>query len=182
MSKFCCKPFQNHISKITLSIIPPSPEPCIPLSQLQQSVKFIFRIGTETHSCQASTHLFTAVTTNTRPQRFFSLIQTCGLVDINQPLPWFFTRWPREDSFPVSRALRGTCRPFKPFLQYFATGPDTGSCQDYEEYEFVDCLSEKTHIIDLLTHYKLQPHKLSQYTLARSPFIQRQGNLLCQGA
>ena len=55
---------------------------------------------------------------------------------------------------------------FKPFLQYFATGPDSDSCQDYEEYEFVECLSEKTQIIDLFTHYKLQPHKLSQYTLA----------------
>ena len=42
---------------------------------------------------------------------------------------------------------------------------DTSSCQDYEEYEFVECLSEETQIIDLL-HTKLQPHKLSQYTLA----------------
>ena len=77
-----------------------------------------------------------------------------------------FTRWPRENSFPVSRALGGTCRPFKPFLQYFATGPDTGSCQDYEEYEFVECLSEETQIFGLFTHCKLQPHKLSQYMLA----------------
>ena len=77
-----------------------------------------------------------------------------------------FTCWPIEHSFPVSRALGGTCRPFKPFLQYFATGPDSDSCQDYEEYEFVECLSEKSQIIDLFTHYKLQPHKLSQYTLA----------------
>ena len=33
---------------------------------------------------------------------------------------------------------------FKPFLQYFATGSDTASCQDYEEYEFVECLLEET--------------------------------------
>ena len=32
---------------------------------------------------------FTAVTTSTRPQRFFSSVQTCGLVDVNQPLPRF---------------------------------------------------------------------------------------------
>ena len=44
----------------------------------------------------------TAVTTNTCPQRVFSSVQTCVLVDVNQPLPWFFTRWPREDSFSVS--------------------------------------------------------------------------------
>ena len=44
---------------------------------------------------------------------------------------------------------------FKPFLQYFATGSDTASCQDYEENEFVECLSEEIQIIDLFTHYKL---------------------------
>ena len=31
--------------------------------------------------------LITAVTTNTCPQRLFSLAQTCGLVDVNQQLP-----------------------------------------------------------------------------------------------
>ena len=41
---------------------------------------------------------FTAVTTNTHPQRVFSLVQTCVLVDVNQLLPWFFTHLPREDS------------------------------------------------------------------------------------
>ena len=52
------------------------------------------------------------------------------------------------------------------FLQYFATGSHTASCQDYEEYELAECLSEETQIIDLFIHYKLQPNKLSQYTLA----------------
>ena len=46
----------------------------------------------------------TAVTTNTRPQMGFSSVQTCVLVDVNQPLPWFFMRWRRVDSFPVSQA------------------------------------------------------------------------------
>ena len=56
---------------------------------------------------------------------------------------------------------------FKPFLQYFATRSDTTSCPVYEEYElFADCLSEETQIIDLFTHCKLQPCKLSQYTLS----------------
>ena len=57
---------------------------------------------------------------------------------------------------------------FKPFVQYFATGSDTAPCQDYEEYEIVECLSEEIQIIDLFKHCKLQPHtcKLSQYTLA----------------
>ena len=48
---------------------------------------------------------------------------------------------------------------FEPFLQYFAAGSDTASCQDYEEKEFVECFSEETQIIDIFTHCKLQPHK-----------------------
>ena len=35
------------------------------------------------------TTFFTAATTNTRPQGVFSSVQICGLVDVNQPLPWF---------------------------------------------------------------------------------------------
>ena len=68
-----------------------------------------------------------------------------------------FTHWPREGCFPVSQALRGKCR-LKPFLQYFAEGSDTASCQDYEGYEFVACMSEETQIIALFKHCKLQPH------------------------
>ena len=43
--------------------------------------------------CQDASELrfFTAATTNTRPQRVFSSVQTCVLVDANQPLPLFFT-------------------------------------------------------------------------------------------
>ena len=90
----------------------------------------------------------------------------CGLVDVNQPVSMVFTRWPREDSFPFSRALGGTFRRLSRFLQCFATGSDTALCQDYEEYEF-ECLSEENQIIDLFTRCKLQPHiKLSRYTLA----------------
>ena len=58
---------------------------------------------------------------------------------------------------------------FKPFLHYFATGSDTScdttSCQDYEECEFVKCVSEENQVIDLFKRCKLQPHKLPQYTL-----------------
>ena len=41
---------------------------------------------------------------------------------------------------------------FQPFLQYFAAGSDTASCQDYEEKEFVERFSEETQIIDIFTH------------------------------
>ena len=60
---------------------------------------------------------------------------------------------------------------FQPFLQYFAAGSDTASCQDYEEKEFVECFSEETQIIDIFTHCKLQPHKLSQYARNSSEFL-----------
>ena len=56
---------------------------------------------------------------------------------------------------------------FQPFLQYFATGSDTASCQDYKEKELVECFSEETQIIDICTHCKLQPHKLSQSLATR---------------
>ena len=118
-------------------------------------------------------YCITAVITNARLQRVFPSVQTCVLVDVNQSLPWFFTRWPREDS-QVLRLLstRKNMSAFQPFLQYFAAGSDTASCQDYEEKEFVECFSEETQIIDIFTHFKLQPHKLSQslWVLASSGF------------
>ena len=55
---------------------------------------------------------------------------------------------------------------FKPVLQYFATGSDTASCEDFEEYEFPERLSEETQIVDSFTDCKLQSHTLSQCTLA----------------
>ena len=58
---------------------------------------------------------------------------------------------------------------FQPFLHYFAAESDTVSCQDYEEKEFAECFSEETQItyIDIFTHCKLQPHKLSQSLATR---------------
>ena len=56
---------------------------------------------------------------------------------------------------------------FQQSLQYFAAESDTALCQDYEEKEFVECFSEETQIIDILTHCKLQQHKLSQSLATR---------------
>ena len=106
---------------------------------------------------------FTAATTNTRPRRVFYWVQTSVLVDVNKPLSYHgFSR------VGLERILfRKNMSAFKPFLQYFAIGYDTASCQDYEENEFVECLSQETQIIDIFTHCKLQPriNKFSQYTL-----------------
>ena len=63
----------------------------------------------------------TAVTTNTRPQRFFSSGSNLRFGgSTNQPLPWVFTCWPRADSFPVSRALGRTSRFCNTLLQDLA--------------------------------------------------------------
>ena len=76
--------------------------------------------------------LFTAVTTNTRPQEVFSSVQTCDF-----------------------SSTRRKMSAFKPCLKYyFATGSDTASCQDYEEYEFVECVSYN-HISFLNTRWQL---------------------------
>ena len=68
--------------------------------------------------------------------------------------------------FPRFSSTQKNMSAFKLFLQYFATGSDNALFQDYEKYEFVECLSEETRIINILIRYKLQPHKLSHYTLA----------------
>ena len=43
-------------------------------------------------------------------QRCFFSVQTCGLMYVNQPLPWFSSVGQEKNSFPVSRALGGKCR------------------------------------------------------------------------
>ena len=193
MSKFCCKPFQNHISKITLSIIPRCPEPCIPRSQLEQSVKFIFRIGTESHSCQASTYLFTAVTTNTRAQRFFSSVQTCGLVDVNQPLPWF-SRVGREKILSPflehSEEHVGLLNRFCNILPQDLTAIHvkitrstnlSSVCRRKLKLSTYLHTISYNHISFLNTRSQLEII-IRNYSCKSSPFIQRQGNPLCQGA
>ena len=54
---------------------------------------------------------------------------------------------------------------FKQFLQNFATGSGTASCQDYVEYEFVECLTEKTRIIDHISFLNLHALNSSEFLL-----------------
>ena len=53
---------------------------------------------------------------------------------------------------------------FKQFLQYFATGSDTSSCQDYEEWDECCCQRE-------LTHCKLQMNNHINFLNIRSQLI-----------
>ena len=79
---------------------------------------------------------------NTSPPRGFSSIQTYGSVNVNQPLT-------KRRFFHPFSSSQMKIMAFKQFLQYFATGSDTSSCQDYKEYD--ECLSDKTQIIDVFT-------------------------------
>ena len=79
---------------------------------------------------------------------FFLRVQTCILVDVNQPLPWFFTR-------------RSTWKNMPAFIKLHV--------RITEEYEFDECLSKETQIMDLFTHCKLQPH--ISFLNARSQLI-----------
>ena len=62
-----------------------------------------------------------------------------------------FTHWPRKESFPVFLSTERKILVLKLFLQYFATGSDTTSCQDYKEYEFVECLLQEIQIVNLIS-------------------------------
>ena len=79
---------------------------------------------------------FTAVTTNTK-LRFGGRQSTLAL----------FTRWPKEDSFPLSRALGGKCRRLSRFW-FISRLQGVRVCG-----VFVKGNTKK-----------LQPYKLSQYT------------------
>ena len=82
---------------------------------------------------------FTAITSNTRPQRVILRFK---------PAVWWmsinryhgFHTLAKRRFFPPFSSTRRNVLAFKPFLQYFATRSDTASCQDYEEYKFVECL------------------------------------------
>ena len=93
--------------------------------------------------CCPTDYKLTAVTTNTLPQRVFS-------GDVNQPLPRFSRVGQVKILSPFLEHSRRKISAFKPFSQYFAIGSDTASCKDYEEYEFVELLSEENQNYQLM--------------------------------
>ena len=96
------------------------------------------------------------------PLKGFHLrVQTCILVDINQPLPWFFMRWPRADSFTVSRALGRTYLRLSCFCNIL---PQDLAQSHVKITRSTNLLSVCRRKLKLLTYalFKLQQHKLSQ--------------------
>ena len=78
-----------------------------------------------------------AVTTNTRPQRFFPSGSNLRFGGRQSTVTMVFHALAQSRFFPRFSSTRKNMPAFKPFLQYFATGSGTASCQDYEEYEFI---------------------------------------------
>ena len=96
---------------------------------------------------------------------FFLQVQTCVLVDVNQPLPWFFTCWPRADSFPVSRALGRTCPRLSRFCNILLQDPAQLHVKITRSTNLLSVCRRKLKLSPY-THCKLQQHKLSQCTFA----------------
>ena len=86
-----------------------------------------------------------------RPQRFFSSGSNLRFGGRQSTVIMVFYALAQSRFFPRFSSTRKNMPAFKPFLQHFAAGSGTASCQDYEEYEFVECLSEETQIIALHT-------------------------------
>ena len=96
---------------------------------------------------------------------FFRRVQTCVLVDVNQPLSWFFTRWPRADSFPVSRALGRTCPRLSRFCNILLQDPAQLHVKITRSTNLLSVCRRKLKLSPY-THCKLQQHKLSQCPFA----------------
>jgi len=124
----------------------------------------VYIFGKPEKKCQESRYIVMYSGYHYRPERFKPAVRWTSINRYHG-----FHALAKRRFFTRFSSTRRKMSAFKPFLQYFASGSDTASCQDYQEYEFVECLSEEIQIIDLFTHcIKLQPHmhKLSQYTLA----------------
>ena len=85
------------------------------------------------------------------PQRFLSSGSNLHFGGHQSTVTVIFHALAQSRFFHRFSSTRKNISAFKPFLQYFATGSGTVSCQDYKEYEFVECLSEEIKIIDLCT-------------------------------
>ena len=79
----------------------------------------------------------------TRAVKVLSSVQTCGLVDVNQMFPWFSRVFQEKILSPFLEHLEENVG-VEAVFAIIATGSDTASSQDNEEYESVECLSQET--------------------------------------
>ena len=99
----------------------------------------------------------------------FLRVQTCVLVDVSQPLPWFFTRWPRADSFTVFRALGRKCLRLSCFCNILLQDPAQLHVKITRSTNLLSVCRRKLKLSPY-THCKLQPHNISQCTFATRSF------------
>ena len=108
---------------------------------------------------------FTAVTTNTRPQRFFSSGSNLRFGGRQSTVTMVFHALPRADSFPVSRALGRTCPRLSRFCNILLQHPAQLHLKITRSTNLLSVCRRKL-ILSPYTHCKLQPNKLSQCTFA----------------
>ena len=105
----------------------------------------------------------------TRALRYFFFGSNLRLGGRQSTVTMVLTRWPREDSwrfFPVSRALGGTCRRLSRFCNILLQDLTPLHVKITRSTNLLSVGRRRLQVIDLFIHYKLQPHKLSQHTLA----------------
>ena len=106
----------------------------------------------------------TAVTTNTRPQRFFSLGSNLRFGGHQSTVTMGFHVLAQSRPSPGFSSTRKN----KSSLQYFATGSGTTSCQDYEKYEFVNVCRRK---LKLSTYLQTVSYDHISFLNARSQLV-----------
>ena len=95
---------------------------------------------------------------------FYLRVQTCVLVDINQPLPWFFMCWPRADSFTISRALGSTYLRLSHFCNILLQDLAQSHVKISRSTNLLSVCRRKLKL-STCAHCKLQTHKLSHCSL-----------------
>ena len=98
---------------------------------------------------------------NTRPQRVFSSVQTCGLLlDVNQPFPWFSHVGQEKNSSTRRKMSALSC-----FCNILLQGLTPLHVKITRSTNLLSVCRRKLKL-STYTRSKLQPHKLSQCTLA----------------
>ena len=111
----------------------------------------------------------TAVTTNTRPQRFFSSGSNLRFGGRQSTVTMVFTRWPRADFFPISRALGRICLRLSRFCNILLQDPAQLHVNITRSTNLSSVCRRKLINYRLIhTVSLIQPHKLSQCMHARN--------------
>ena len=85
-----------------------------------------------------------------------------------------FTRWPREDSFPISQALGGTCWCLSRFCNILLQEPIPLHVKTTRSTNLLSLCRRKLRLstyLHTVSYNHIRPHKLSQYMLATFAWV-----------